>query len=76
MSSEKLTEKKRVRMSASMAREIEIIAELEHRHFQDQARLFIELGIEAYRSSGKGPMGAKRRLMTPGDAPRRTEGAA
>jgi hypothetical protein len=76
VAAEKLTEKKRVRMSASMAKEIETIAELEHRHFQDQARLFLELGIEAYRASGKGPMSAKKRLMTPGDAQGRTEDVA
>lgn len=72
----KLTEKKRVRMSESMAKEIEMIAELERRHFQDQARVFIELGIEAYREQRKGPRVAKRRLMTRVDARRRTEGAA
>jgi hypothetical protein len=57
----KLTQKKRVAMSEEMAREIELLSESWRRPFQDQARVLLELGLQAHKKLGKGPMGALRR---------------
>lgn len=57
----KLTVKGHVRLTEEIDREIEVISEIEHRSKQDQTRVFIVLGIQAWR---KGQRGFSRRAVT------------
>jgi len=72
----KLISKKHIRMTEEMAREIELLADLERRNFQDQARVLCELGLQVYRQQGNAANAGKRRLLSAVDSRRRTEGVA
>jgi hypothetical protein len=70
---EKLTEKKHIRLTPALDRQVRALAEIERRPVQDQIRLLIEEALE-FRS--KGNFVSRRRLLTPADSRRRAEGAA
>lgn len=72
----KLSMMKRVRMTEEMALEIEAIGLLEHRNFCDQARVFIDEGLAAYKRKHKRPIGEKKELLRPVVASRGLEKTA
>lgn len=57
----KNTAKMHIRLTEDVAREVRAIADLEHRPIQHQLRVFVVLGLQAYRSGVHANSGIERR---------------
>ena len=72
---EKLTARKQIRLTERMAREVERLADLEIRDFDDQIRFLIELALRQYRSRSKPTSGKNRQALPPDVTSQRDEEA-
>lgn len=80
MLSGKKSEKMHVRLTEDLAREVRAIADLEHRHIQDQIRVLILIGLQTLRHGQSdeirrmAPLAAAQQelALPPVAAPRRT----
>lgn len=66
---EKKTAKMHIRLTEDVAREVRAIADLEHRPIQHQLRVFVVLGLQAYRSGVHANNGIDSRTMGQAAAP-------
>lgn len=73
---EKKTEKLRIRLTPSVAAAVRALAEMERRNYQDQLGVLVEEGLRLRGFASNGIRGPRRRLLSLGAAPRRTEGVA
>lgn len=64
----KNTAKMHIRLTEDVAREVRAIADLEHRPIQHQLRVFVVLGLQAYRSGVHANSGLERRTSGHGAA--------
>ena len=62
---EKLFIKTHMRVTEDMAREVNALAELEHRPIQDQYRYLIALALQVLRNGGNGNADRSGRAVTP-----------